>query len=170
MIPQHIVVDDVIRDLADDAVAFTPEAPVDEALAEQLSQLLSGSDAATGRAAYLVAGPGSGADLRDLGQAVLDSGGEALGLDTVIVRAPESAAVVSDVASRAAIESSQGELLATPDYVEGLRRFLLDMEGAGIGDGTWLLLALAALAAVLAVALVSYMAADRVKLNRLTNP
>lgn len=168
MIAQHISVDALTEDLADDAVAFTPEAPVDEVLADQLSSLLSGEEGVAGRAGYVVSGPGSGADLRDLGQAALDaSGGD---LDTVIVRGPDSAAVVSGALSRSEIESTQGQLLAEQDYVEGLGAFLRELEGAGVGGGQWLLFAAVTVIAIAAIALSVYMSASKVKQKPLTRP
>ena len=161
MIPQHIAVEDLADDLADDAVAFTPEAPVDEVLAGQLSSLLSGAEGAAGRTGYVVAGPGSGADMRDLGQATLDH--SAGSLDTVIVRGPDSAAMVSHSLSRAEIESTQGQLLAFPDYVEGLRHLLLQLEEQGDGGGQWLLFAAATVVTVMAIVVSAYVAAMRVK-------
>ncbi len=168
MIPQHIDADALAGDLADDAVAFTPEAPVDQVLAERLSSLLSGAERTAGRAGYVISGPGPGTDMRDLGQAALDaSEGE---LDTIIVRAPDSVAVVSDVVSRAEIESTQGHLLANPDYVEGLGQFLAQLEGEGIGQGQWLLIAAATIAAIVVVASITAMSASTVKQERLTPP
>ncbi|MDR7329366.1 Rv1476 family membrane protein [Corynebacterium guangdongense] len=168
MISQHIAVDDLAADLADDAVAFTPEAPVDAALASQLSSLLLGAEGPAGRTGYIVAGPGSGAELRDVGQAALDH--SAGSLETVIVRGPDSVAMVSQSLSRAEIESTQGQLLAFPDYVEGLGHLLLQLDTQAGGGGQWLPFFVLTLAAVVAIVVVTYASAAQVKRKRLTGP
>lgn len=125
----------------DDGVAFAG-LPEDHALQGQLV------DALDGQAGFVVApldGVGA-AGLRDLGQDVLN----ASSVDTVIVRSPESAAVVSNELSRAAIESAQGAIFAEPDYVVGTHRFLNEVSGF---DMPWALLtAVVVVAIVIAVA------------------
>ena len=58
--------------------------------------------------------PAQTADLRDIAQKLLDTTD---GIDTVIVRAPGSGAIVSDQYSRKALELAQWDLLGNPDYV-----------------------------------------------------
>lgn len=136
---------DLARQLAVDRVAFA-DLPDDPALQAQLSETL---DDSTG---FIVAPAGdlSPADLRDLGQDTLDA---APGIDTVIVRSPDAAAVVSDTYSRAAIEGAQSHLFVEPDYVVGARQFLADVSGF---DVPWLAAAAAALVGL--VALVAWVA------------
>ena len=158
---QDVEVDALLLDLSDDRIAFTPAAPVDGGLAQQLSARLAEPGDVIGEAAFVVAGPGAGTDLRDMGQAVLDAEGGTL--DTVIVRGPDAVAVVSETASRAAIESSQNELLAHPDYIVGLESFLTAINGRSIGSGDWLLVTAAALIAFALVAALTFASARKVK-------
>ncbi|WP_033377626.1 DUF6676 family protein [Corynebacterium lubricantis] len=61
----------------------------------------------------------SAATLRDLAQDM----NLATGIDTVVVRTPNSVAVVSDTLDRAEIETAQRALMAEPDYATGLHAF-----------------------------------------------
>lgn len=129
---------EIAAQINDDGVAFV-DLPDDPALQDQLIDALGERDG------FIVA-PSGANDLRDLGQDVLDSSDA----DTIIVRSPESAAVVSDEHSRAAIESAQGHLFTEPDYVEGARGFLDDVAGFGM---TWWMLTAAIAIAIVIVAL-----------------
>lgn len=122
----------------EDGVAFV-NPPVDADLERQLTEALPDG------AGFIVAPPGFG-PLRDLGQDVLDVSEAA----TIVVRSPESAAVVSDVHSRAAIESAQSHLFAHPDYVLGAREFFADLAGFNV---PWALLTTFAGAALVILSL-----------------
>lgn len=100
--------------LAGTGVAFTDSGLADPDLAVQLSGLVAGESTAV-----VVAGPGHGAAMRDLGQAVLDM----TDFSTVIVRGPGGGVAVSEDYSRAAIEAAQPALAAEPDYVAGVAAF-----------------------------------------------
>lgn len=107
--------------LAEDGVAFhgVPEDPV---LQERLREVLGDG---TG---FIVAGPGVG-NHRDFAEDVRLHG---TGMDTLIVRSPESAAVVSDTYSRASIEATQHHLFVEPDYVLATESFLRDVSGFSV--------------------------------------
>ena len=149
MIPDGVDIDDLSRQLAEDSVAFGSFVPV-----EQVSSLEPGLIDAVSHAEQSGFGslgvvvlehtPPHTPDLRDVAQDLL------LGadVDTVIVRAPESGAIVSDVHSRSAIESAQYSFLGDPDVVGAAHRFIDDVTGAGI---TWPIVAVALLLTIAAV-------------------
>lgn len=90
-------------------------------------------------------------NLRDIAQELLIQ----TDLDTVVVRAPMSAAVVSDVHSRAALESGQHDLLGTTDYVLGTELLVQDVTESTVGNIDWgqlLIWGLVALAIAVVVA------------------
>lgn len=121
----------IAEQVAEDGVAFTPATPTDPVLAEQLREVL----ASAGDTAVVVHGPESGPAMRNLAQAVLDA--QSSGVETVIVRGPLGAAAVSDVHSRAALESAQRAMAAEPDYVIGLQNFLTELDTFSVPWG-WL--------------------------------
>lgn len=149
MIPDGVDIDDLSRQLAEDSVAFGSAMPV-----EQVSSLEPGLiDAVShaeqsdfGSLGVVVLGqtPSHTPDLRDIAQDLL------LGtdVDTVIVRAPESGAIVSDVHSRAAIEEAQYPFLGNPDIVGGVFGFIDDVNGWSANWPLAVALIVVALAAV----------------------
>ncbi|MHA2789004.1 Rv1476 family membrane protein [Corynebacterium sp. S7] len=86
----------------------------------------------------------SSAQLRDLAQDM----NLATGIDTVVVRTPNSVAVASDTLNRAEIENAQQALMGEPDYATGLYAFAESVAGFNI---PW---AAVSLVAVLAIAVV----------------
>ncbi|MGZ7496683.1 Rv1476 family membrane protein [Corynebacterium sp. ZY180755] len=117
MIPADVDMGDLTKQLADDQVAL--ESPNSQLHGDLLSvvQDLSSSEFGTVGIAVLDETPQQTADLRDIAQVLLDEST----LESVIVRAPSSGAIVSDVHSRADIESAQWDFLANPDYAEATR-------------------------------------------------
>ena len=149
MIPDGVDIDDLSRQLAEDSVAFGSFVPV-----EQVSSLEPGLIDAVSHAEQSGFGslgvvvlehtPPHTPDLRDVAQDLL------LGtdVDTVIVRAPESGAVVSDVHSRGAIEAAQYPFLGNPDIVGGVFGFIDDVNGSSADWVSAVALIVIALAAV----------------------
>lgn len=159
MIPAGIDIDDLARQVEEDAVAFGPLVP-----AERIGELEPGLVDATvhaeasgfGPLGVVVLGetPAHQPDLRDIAQDVLLS----TDVDTVIVRAPESGAVVSDVHSRADIESAQYPFLGNPDVVGGVHGFIDDVNGLSV---SWLSAAVLILLTMAAVAVFTAVGACR---------
>lgn len=140
--------------IAEDGVAFY-HLPEDPALRDGLAA------AVDGRAGFVVAPPGIG-NHRDLAQDVLLAVDDAAGVDTVIVRSPESAAAVSTDHSRAAIESAQWRLVDEPDYVAAADDFLTAVSGFGV---PWLPVAALAAAVVVAAVAWTYLSVNRTSLT-----
>lgn len=117
MIPADVDMGDLTKQLADDQVAL--ESPNPQLHGDLLSvvQDLSSSEFGTVGIAVLDETPQQTADLRDIAQVLLDEST----VESVIVRAPSSGAIVSDVHSRADIESAQWDFLTNPDYAEATR-------------------------------------------------
>lgn len=128
MIPADVDLDDLNRQLSEDAVAFGTLVPEGRA-AELEPGLLDavtharGTDFGTLGLVILERTPPQTADMRDVAQELL----MATDLDTVIVRAPYSGAVVSDVHSRAELEMAQYPFLGNPDIVGAAHRFVDDV-------------------------------------------
>ncbi len=149
MIPDGVDIDDLSRQLAEDSVAFGSFVPV-----EQVSSLEPGLIDAVSHAEQSGFGslgvvvlehtPPHTPDLRDVAQDLL------LGtdVDTVIVRAPESGAIVSDVHPRGAIEAAQYPFLGNPDIVGGVFGFIDDVNGWSVNWPLALVLIAVTLAAV----------------------
>lgn len=160
MIPADVDIDDLTRQLNEDSVAFAPLTP-----AERVADLEPGLLDAVSHAAdsgfgslgvaVLDHSPPHGPDVRDVAQELLLG----TGLETVIVRTPHLGAVVSDVHSRAEIESAERPLLGDPDVVGGVHAFIDTVNGTSI---PWGAVAVAALVVVaLAVAATSALVARR---------
>ncbi len=96
--------------------------------------------------------PERATDLRNLAEDLQLS----TGLDTVIVRSPFSGAVVSDVHSRAELESAQYAFLGNPD-VPGATHALIDQVAAG--GVNWTAFTVLVVLAVLAVVVLTAWAA-----------
>ncbi|NLZ58233.1 MAG: hypothetical protein GX898_08050 [Corynebacterium sp.] len=157
MIPENVDIDALARELEEDAVAMGQAAGEQHPTLEQ--ELITVMDEAAegdfGSLGYVVldSTPAVTADLRDIAQELLG----ATSLDTVVVRAPGSAAVVSDVHSRASLESAQREMLQTFDYVDGASLLIRDVTNSGIGAIDWGQVAVWGAAALLIVLIVSAM-------------
>jgi len=149
MIPAGIDTDDLARQIGEDAVAFGGNVP-----AGRFAELEPGLIDAVGHAdatgfgslGVVVLGetPPHTPDLRDVAQDVL----LATDVDTVIVRAPESGAIVSDVHTRADIEAAQWPFLGDPDVVRGVFGFIDDVNGSSADWVSAVALIVIALAAV----------------------
>ncbi|GAB3943817.1 DUF6676 family protein [Corynebacterium tapiri] len=113
------LVAEIAQQLDEDSVAFH-NLPADPALEHGLREALIDDSG-------IVVVPehaGSAPELRDLAQDVMNTSG----LDTVIVRSPEAAAVVSASHSRAEIESAEWSLASNPDYIAGTRSLFTELD------------------------------------------
>ncbi|GAB3704301.1 DUF6676 family protein [Corynebacterium nasicanis] len=130
MIPEGVDIDDLASQLGEDSVAFSSTLPV-----ERVGELEPGLIDAVAHAEQSGFGslgvvvlehtPAHVPDLRDIAQdLLLDSG-----LETVVVRTPDSGAIVSDLHSRGAIESAQYRYLGDPDVVGATFRLVDDLNG-----------------------------------------
>lgn len=137
MIPENIDINELARELEEDAVAMGAwTAEQYPTLESDLVGVTEG--AATGEfgsLGYVVldSTPPVTADLRDVAQELLDS----TTFETVVVRGPGSGAVVSDVHSRASLEAAQHHMLGTTDYVEGASLFVRDVTESGLFTIEW---------------------------------
>lgn len=114
MIPEGVDIDGLSAQLAQGHVALErPDAALEEGLRAATEHAESTGFSSLG-VAIVEHTPPQTADLRDIAQELMDT----TGLDTVIVRAPGSGAVVSTVHSRAEIESAQAGFLQRWDYPE----------------------------------------------------
>lgn len=120
MIPADVDLEDLGAQLLEDQVAINFS---DATLHDELLSALEYAQHPTGMV-VLEHTPVVTADLRDIaGQLQRDTS-----LDTVIVRAPDSGAIVSQVYSRAQIESAQWHFLDNPDYPAATVTLLQDLE------------------------------------------
>ena len=149
MIPAGVDVPDLAQQIDEDSVAYGGDGgegfarDVEPGLLDAAAHAESGDFGSVGFV-VLDRTPERTADLRDIAQDVL----LATDVDTVVVRAPGSGAIVSDVHSRSAIESAQYSFLGDPDVVGAAHRFIDDVTGAGI---TWPIVAVALLLTIAAV-------------------
>jgi hypothetical protein len=131
MIPPDVDLDDLTRQLDEDAVAFGVFVPGEKAAGLEPGLLEAVTHAETtdfGSLGFVVLEhtPPQTADMRDVAQELL----MATDMDTVIVRAPHSGAVVSETHSRAVLEAAQYPFLGNPDIVGAARRFVDDVNAA----------------------------------------
>ncbi|MCQ4627140.1 hypothetical protein KBX17_04855 [Corynebacterium sp. CCUG 65737] len=117
--------------LRDGRVAFGTDNPANESLAADLTRAMGNIDAAGAAdvgdigVVVLETTPERPGDLRDIAQDLQN----VTGLDTVVVRTPNSAAAVSNSLSRAEIESGQLAMVGEPDYAVGLEAFAAEADG-----------------------------------------
>lgn len=137
MIPDHVDIDALARDLEGDAVAMgSGTGEMYPTLEDELVQVVEGAaDGEFGSLGYVVLDttPAMTADLRDIAQELVNE----TSLDTVAVRAPGSGAVVSEVHSRASLEVAQHEMLGTTDYVEGASLLIRNVTDSGVSAIDW---------------------------------
>ena len=137
MVPENVEIDALARELEEDAVAMGPETgALYPTLEGDLIRVVDdAADGDFGSLGYVVLDttPAMTADLRDIAQELLNE----TSLDTVAVRAPGSGAVVSDIHSRAELESAQYEMLGTTDYVEGASLLIRNVTDSGISTIDW---------------------------------
>lgn len=159
MIPADVDMDALAHQLSEDSVAFGPA--VSDSRAAELEPGLIDAAAHAQATEFgslgivvLESAPAHAPDMRDVAQDLLF----ATDLDTVIVRAPFSGAVISDVHSRSDLESAQHPYLGDPEMVGATRRFIDDVNTSGVN---WFWVAAVVLAAVLAVAAFTAFSARR---------
>lgn len=155
MIPENINIAELAAELEEDLVAMGA------ATGEQYPTLepdLIGVATGAGEGDFGSLGvvvldetPAMSSDLRDIAQDLLDS----TSLDTIVVRAPASGAVVSDVHSRAALEAGQHELLGTVDFVAGTESLVRSVTESGVSSIDWLQVSLIAGAVILVLLVAS---------------
>ena len=75
--------------------------------------------------------PAQTADLRDIAQELLDT----TNINTIIVRAPGSGAIVSDQYSRKTVELAQWDLLGNPDYVSAVDNYVASVSSDSTHGG-----------------------------------
>ena len=114
MIPEQYNIDELAAQLNDDSVvlgAYGREHPGAE---QDIATILANAEN-QGRGSFgfvaLDETPAQTADLRDIAQELLDT----TNINTIIVRAPGSGAIVSDQYSRKTVELAQWDLLGNPD-------------------------------------------------------
>lgn len=158
MIPENIDLNQLASELGDDAVAMGERTGNQFPTLEKdlINVVTDAKDSDFGSLGVVILDetPAVTSDLRDIAQELLFQ----TDLDTVVVRAPMSAAVVSDVHSRAALESGQHDLLGTTDYVLGTELLVQDVTESAVENIDWgqmLIWGLVALAIALIVAGVS---------------
>lgn len=133
MIPASVDLDDLALQLDEDSVAFDTFVPPERAaeLEPGLIDAVAHADATDFGSLGIVVlqhAPAQTADMRDVAQDLL-MGSD---LDTVIVRASYSGAVVSDTHSRAELEMAQYPFLGNPDVVGATFRFVDDVNGTAV--------------------------------------
>lgn len=151
MIPADVDLDDLTRQLDEDAVAFGVFVPGEKAADLEPGLLdavarAEGTDFGSLGFVVLERTPPHTADIRDVAQELL----MATDVDTVIVRAPHSGAVVSETHSRAALEVAQYPFLGNPDIVGATHRFVDDVSAAAASWPSAVALILAGVAATAA--------------------
>ena len=134
MAPVNVDKASLTAQLADDWVAFETDNPMNLVIEPELLRAVNdASSQEAGPFGYVVletvgAGPGA---LRDLAQELLD----ATQATTVIVRAPDATAAVSNELTRAQIEKAEFALIREPDYALGVDAFAQDV--ASNGEPQW---------------------------------
>lgn len=145
MIPADVDIDDLARQLEEDSVAVGENHEgLEPALLDAVDHAESGEFGSLG-IVVLDHTPPHTADLRDIAQELQ----LATELGTVLVRTPSSGAVVSEVHTRAELESAQHPLLGNPDIPVATHQFIDQVNAAGIN---WPLITVLVLALMVAVA------------------
>lgn len=153
MIPADVDVDDLARQLEEDSVAVGEGREALEAALLDAVEHAESTDFGSLGVAVLEHTPPHTADLRDVAQDLQ----LATGLDTVIVRTPSSGAVVSDVHTRAQLESAQHLFLGDPDLPGATHRLIDQVTAAGIN---WPLVGTLVLVIMVAVVVATVWAAQ----------
>lgn len=146
VIPADVNMDDLKKQLAEDQVALeSADSQLHRDLLTVIEDLSSSEFGSVG-IAVLDETPQQTADLRDIAQMLLN---ESV-VDSVIVRAPSSGAIVSNIYSRADIESAQWDFLANPNYPEATQILGEQMLNSSV-DGNILGLAMLGLTVLVTV-------------------
>lgn len=150
MIPAGVDLDDLVLQLDEDSVAFDALVPPERAAELEpgiINAVAHAADTDFGSLGVVVLqhAPAQTADMRDVAQDLLMISN----LDTVIVRAPYSGAVVSDVYSRAELEVAQYPFLGNPDVVGATFRFIDDVNRAAV-SWPWVIVMIVLAVAVIA--------------------
>lgn len=160
MIPADIDVDGLAAQLTEDGVAIDQLGHHYPSMEGELQQVLAEagrSDFGSAGIVLLDHAPERSADQRDIAQDLLNL----TNLDTVIVRSPGSGAIVSDVHTRAEIESAQWHFLGNSDYVAATRDLVGAINSAGVN---WpMVTAVLLVTLVAAVALTAWSVRSRVR-------
>lgn len=155
MIPEHINIEELAQDLEDDFVAMGSvtgeQYPTMEPDLIRIAEGAGHGEFGSLGVVVLDSAPPVTADLRDVAQELLQS----TAVDTVVVRAPGSGAVVSDVHSRATLESAQHGMLGTHDYITGTELLIRDVTESGLGNIDWVPVTIFGVIALLAALLVA---------------
>ncbi|MFP7365742.1 DUF6676 family protein [Corynebacterium callunae] len=137
MIPEDVNIAELAADLKKDAIAIGPQTTANyPQLQQDLAQVVDraeGGDFGSVGLVYLDHTPAVTSDLRDIAQELLNS----TDYETIVVRAPASGAVVSDVHSRAVLEIGQSDLLATNDFVAGADALISDVTLSSVAAIDW---------------------------------
>lgn len=144
MIPADIDIDDLARQLEEDSVAVAAGYRALEPELLDAVEHAASMDFGSLGVVVLDRTPPQTADLRDIAQDLQ----LATDLDTVVVRAPSSGAIVSDVHARAELEAAQHHFLGDPDIPGATHRLIDQVTAAGI---SWPLVAALILAVVIVV-------------------
>ncbi|AGF72504.1 DUF6676 family protein [Corynebacterium halotolerans] len=145
MIPADIDIDDLTRQLEEDSVAVGENhGGLEPALLDAVAYAEANDFGPLG-VVVLDRTPPQTADLRDVAQDLQ----LATDLGTVLVRTPSSGAVVSEVHTRAELESAQHPFLGNPDIPAATHQFIDQVNAAGIN---WTLVTVLVLVVVVAVA------------------
>lgn len=150
MIPAEVDIADLTRQLDEDSVAFGPFMPAErvDVLEPGLIDAVAHADSSGFGSLGVVVldfDTAHAPDVRDVAQDLL----LASDLETVIVRTPGSGAIVSEVHTRADIESAQYRFLGNPDIVGGVFGFIDDVNATSI---SWISVAAVIVLTVVAVA------------------
>ena len=159
MIPADVDIATLTAELADDGVFVGEEALQRDQLITGLQDVVAHADAAgvgPMRIAVIDQMPEHTSDLRDIADALLAS----TDANLVVVRNPESGAIVSGEYSRAAIEAAQYYVLNDPDYVRS-GNFLIDQLAAS--DTPWGVVFGAIVLAIVVVIGVAWMGFSRLR-------
>lgn len=142
MVPEGVNITELAAEMRADGIAGA-------SLAEEplIAEALSGHDSVG--VAIVPVRAQMPADYRDVAQELAD----ATGLDTVIVRGVGTTSVVSEDYSRAAIETAQAKVTATPDHAAAVTQLLASVGEIGVnwwalGGALLILIALCAVATI----------------------
>ncbi|MDO4631921.1 MAG: hypothetical protein Q4A82_06530 [Corynebacterium sp.] len=129
MIPESVNLPDLSDQLRADGVALEQPNPALHTDLLEAKEYAATKNIGTLGIAVLEAPPAQLADMRDIAQELAAS----TDIDTVIVKVPGTAAVVSNTYSWAQLEKAQQALVVQPDYGAGVRGFVDGLQGVPVG-------------------------------------
>lgn len=137
MIPENIDIDQIVNDIDRDSVYVdvntADQHPSLEGDLRAITATAESGDFGSLGVVVLDETPVFTGSLRDIAQEVLNQSS----VDTIAVRAPISGAVVSDIHSRASLESAQHDFLRTFDYQAGTESLVVDVTNSDVSDISW---------------------------------